>query len=576
MDRRTVLAFALIGLILVLMPYYMQFVQGDRPQTPVELTPSLIEESGPVQADRSRAPEPSEQMDRPQIAQTETPISTDPSHKVSPAPRAEFLVRDVIVDTDLYRAVISTRGGVITSWRLKNYLDLDGNWLELIGHDGAGLGASVAGASLNDIEFVPDREQLGLVGDTRELIIFRGQSAWGSVVKRLEFQGNRYRVEVGVHAEGLTREDRVGITWDGGLADTENQGGISGGFYAGNYEQIVTYLGGEVEIWDIGRLQEDETPPGGQLTWVGVRNKYFLAALIPDEGRYNLTLDGDTQVDPAGLSYYDFSVAMSDDAGRDALKYSAYIGPISYDVLRGQNRDFGGLHRELDLDEFVDYGPSFVRSILKPATILILKAFQAIHSLVPNYGMVIILFSILVKIVVFPLTHKSLESTAKMQTLQPKLAELKERFGKDQQKMNEATMKLYREEKINPIGGCLPMLLQMPILFSLFSVFRGTIDLRQAGFALWIDDLSKPDTLALGAFDLHVLPLLMGVSMFVQQKMMMKDPKQAALVYIMPVFLTYIFWTMSSGLVFYYTLYNVLTLAQQIIMERTKTWLADS
>ena len=116
----------------------------------------------------------------------------------------------------------------------------------------------------------------------------------------------------------------------------------------------------------------------------------------------------------------------------------------------------------------------------------------------------------------------------------------------------------------------------MSRLFSLFSLFRGTIELRQAGFALWIDDLSKPDTIALGAFDLHVLPLLMGISMFVQQKMMMKDPKQAALVYIMPVFLTYIFWTMSSGLVFYYTLYNVLTLAQQIIMERTKTWVADT
>ena len=163
-----------------------------------------------------------------------------------------------------------------------------------------------------------------------------------------------------------------------------------------------------------------------------------------------------------------------------------------------------------------------------------------------------------------------------MQTLQPKIAELRERYTKDQQKLNTATMKLYREEKINPIGGCLPMVLQMPILFSLFSLFRGTIELRQAGFALWITDLSQPDTIPFGDFDLHLLPLLMGVSMFIQQKMMMKDPKQAVLVYIMPVFLTYIFWTMSSGLVFYYTLYNVLTLAQQIIMERTKSMLGTS
>jgi YidC/Oxa1 family membrane protein insertase len=417
---------------------------------------------------------------------------------------------------------------------------------------------------------------LELFRDARDIIFFRGKSERGPVEKRLEFQGNRYRIEVTVLAEGLTREDKLGITWEGGLADTENEGGISTGFYAGAYEQIVTYMGGEVELWDTDRLAEDETPPGGQLTWIGVRNKYFLAVLIPEDGRFDLALAGDIQVDPDGISYRDFSLAMVDDTGRDLLKYAAYIGPISYDVLRGQNRFFDGLVRELDLDEFVDYGPSFVRSILKPVTILILQAFRAMHTLVPNYGMVIILFSILVKIVVFPLTHKSLESTAKMQTLQPKIAELRERFGKDQKKLNEATMKLYKEEKINPIGGCLPMVLQMPILFSLFSLFRGTIELRQAGFVLWITDLSKPDTIPLGAFDFHVLPLLMGISMFIQQKMMMKDPKQAALVYIMPVFLTYIFWTMSSGLVFYYTLYNVLTLAQQLIMERTKRMLADS
>ena len=131
-------------------------------------------------------------------------------------------------------------------------------------------------------------------------------------------------------------------------------------------------------------------------------------------------------------------------------------------------------------------------------------------------------------------------------------------------------MKLYKDQKVNPLGGCLPMLLQMPILISLFTVFRSMIELRQAEFGLWITDLSKPDALFIGGFEVHLLPLLMAVSMFIQQKMTMKDPKQAALVYIMPVFMTWIFWSMSSGLVFYYTLFNVLTLAQQQVMERTK------
>lgn len=574
MDRRTVLAFALIGLILILMPYYMEFLQGEKPQSsdPVEKF------SAPLEKSTLRQTEPAQITDiRPEPQLTQQP-ETQPSlsQDESPASATPFQARDVVIDAELYRAVISTRGAVIISWQLKNYFDRHGNWLELIAPNGAGLGASVAGEPLNNLEFTPGQDRLEIYGDTQDLIVFRAQSTRGSVEKRFQFQGNRYRIHVSVITEGLARDDKLGITWDGNLADTENKRGTSESFYEGAYEQIVTYMGGEVEIWDTDRLQEKETPPSGQLTWIGIRNKYFLAAVIPNDGRYELALYGDTKTDPLGFSYRDFAFDMYADSGLNTINYSAYIGPISYEILRAQNRDLEGLERELNLDDFVDYGPYFVRSILKPVTILILKAFLAMNALVPNYGVVIILFSILVKVVVFPLTHKSLESTAKMQTLQPKISEIRERYSNDQKKMNESMMKLYREEKINPVGGCLPMVLQMPILFSLFSLFRGTIELRQAGFALWITDLSQPDTIPIGGFDLHLLPLLMGVSMFIQQKMMMKDPKQAVLVYIMPVFLTYIFWTMSSGLVFYYTLYNVLTLAQQIIMERTKRMLGTS
>ena len=567
MDRRTVLAFALIGLILILMPYYMEFFQDGKPEPRDPVEKSTLRQIEPARITDT----PSESQPTQQAEPQQPPIQDK-----SPATTSTFQARDIVIDAELYRAVISTRGGVITSWQLKTYFDRNGNWLELIPPNGAGLGATVGSESLNSLEFTPDRDRLEIYGDTRDLIVFRAQSPRGPVEKRFRFQGNRYRIHVSVITEGLAQDDKLGITWDGSLADTENKRGTSESFYEGVYEQIVTYMGGEVETWDTDRLQEKETPPSGQLTWIGIRNKYFLAAIIPDEGRYDLALYGDNKIDPYGFSYRDFAFDMYADSGLNIINYSAYIGPISYDILRAQNRDLDGLERELDLDDFVDYGPYFVRSILKPITILILKAFLAMHAIVPNYGVVIILFSILVKVVVFPLTHKSLESTAKMQTLQPKIAELRERYSNDQKKMNEAMMRLYREEKINPLGGCLPMLLQMPILFSLFSLFRGTIELRQAGFALWITDLSQPDTIPIGGFDLHLLPLLMGVSMFIQQKMMMKDPKQAILVYLMPVFLTYIFWSMSSGLVFYYTLYNVLTLAQQIIMEKTKSMLGTS
>jgi YidC/Oxa1 family membrane protein insertase len=131
-------------------------------------------------------------------------------------------------------------------------------------------------------------------------------------------------------------------------------------------------------------------------------------------------------------------------------------------------------------------------------------------------------------------------------------------------------MKLYKVEGVNPLGGCLPMVIQMPILFSLFNVFRGAIELRQSEFVFWITDLSQPDRFFIGGFEIHLLPLLMAVSTFFQSKMTMKDPKQAIMVYMMPVFMTWIFWSMSSGLVLYWTMFNGLTILQQQVMERVK------
>jgi len=570
MDRRTVLAFALIGLILVLMPYYMRWIYGDnydQLQSVSEQVQELPSETKPLRSSEStpsRSSARSTQIDN-HTSQASTP--TESSQAIT------FEPKDIVIDTERFQATLSTMGGVITSWKLKDHLTRSGEWLELIAIDKHGLGVSVHNESQDHLEFIPSVTRLELFGDQQEELVLKANSTFGLIEKRILFQGNRYHMKLDVSVENLPRDADISIRWNGALADTEETGGDDGGFYAANYEQVVTYAGGEVEIWDLARIQDDEEPPSGQITWVGIRNKYFLSAIIPSEGRYVLKLEADSVTGPNDIVKPNFDVELVSDNSENVFQTDLFIGPISYNELRRQNTSLNGEVKELDLDEFVDYGPSFLRTILKPVTILILKLFSAIHVLVPNYGVVIILFSLIVKIVVFPLTHKSLESAAKMQQMQPKIAELKEKY-KDPQKMNQAMMKLYKDEKINPLGGCLPMLLQMPILFSLFSLFRGTIELRHADFVFWINDLSQPDTIMIAGFGLHVLPFLMGISMFIQQKMTMKDPKQAALVYIMPVFMTYIFWTMSSGLVFYYTLYNVFTLAQQIIMERTKTALA--
>ena len=206
-------------------------------------------------------------------------------------------------------------------------------------------------------------------------------------------------------------------------------------------------------------------------------------------------------------------------------------------------------------------------SFIRPISRGVLAALVAMHKYIPNYGVVLIIFSILIKIIVYPLTKKSYQSMRAMSGLQPKLQSLKEKYANDPQKLNQATMKLYKEEGVNPMGGCLPMLIQMPLLFALFQVFRSTIELRGEPFVLWINDLSAPDTLfEIGGFPVNILPLLMAASMYIQQRMTPTAAgagQQKTMMYFMNIFFIFIFYRLPSGLNLYYTLFNVLTILQQ-------------
>ncbi len=170
----------------------------------------------------------------------------------------------------------------------------------------------------------------------------------------------------------------------------------------------------------------------------------------------------------------------------------------------------------------------------------------------------------------FPLTKKSYKSMKEMQALQPIMQELNEKYKDNPQKKQQEVMSLYKEYGVNPLGGCIPMILQMPLLIALFNVFRSTIELRGAAFIWWITDLARPDTVAVLPFSiplygntLNILPLFMGITMFIQQKMTMKDPKQKAMVYLMPIFLTLLFNSFPSGLNLYYALFNLFSIAQE-------------
>jgi len=288
----------------------------------------------------------------------------------------------------------------------------------------------------------------------------------------------------------------------------------------------------------------------GTVDWVSLRVKYFAAIMMPiGEPFRGAQMNGGAGV--AGPARMNVATDRRLPAGEGGeISTDLFLGPVDYQILRSYERD---------LDKMMDFG----FSIIKPISRLVLTLFTWLHTFIPNYGLVIIIFSILVKIVVFPLTRKSYQSMHAMQELSPKMAEIRAKYKDDQEKMNKKIMNLYKEHKVNPLGGCFPLLLQMPIFWGLFIVFRTTIELRGEPFMLWITDLSLKDPYL-------VLPGLMAISMLIQQRAQLKDPKQRPMALMMPAVLFFVFRTFPAGLILYWTLFNVLSLLQTEFMSGKK------
>ncbi|RMF55564.1 MAG: membrane protein insertase YidC, partial [Calditrichaeota bacterium] len=306
----------------------------------------------------------------------------------------------------------------------------------------------------------------------------------------------------------------------------------------------------------------------GRVDWTAIRTKYFLAAVIPANPKNieSASLIGKAHQENDILhKYYSALLEVPFPGYKTQLDtFTVYLGPLDYGILKKYNADLETLVMNRDWYE----------RIFRPISLLILPAFKFLYGFIPNYGLVIIIFSILIKLILHPLTKKSYQSMSEMQYLQPKMTQLKEQYKNDPQRLNQEMMKLYKEHGVNPLGGCLPMFLQMPLLFALFIVFRSTIQLRGQPFILWITDLSRPDTLALGfslpfiGDTLHVLPLLMGLTMIWQSKMTITDPKQKFMMYFMPVFMIFIFYSLPSGLNLYYSVFNLLSMIQTRMIKK--------
>ena len=252
------------------------------------------------------------------------------------------------------------------------------------------------------------------------------------------------------------------------------------------------------------------------------------------------------------------------------LSFNGYAGPKEFKRLNEIDR---GLESIMRLDLFMLFRADWMSWISK--TILrALIFFQGMFNTQWGYGVAIIFITIIVKLLFWPLTHKSTVSMRRMQKIQPLVKEIREQYKDDPQKMNRKVMELYREHKVNPLGGCLPILFQIPVFFALFNTLRGAIELRQASF-LWVADLSMPDTLPWLLLGLPIRPLaiLMGITMFIQQYLSPSsgDPSQKRMMYFMTIFFMFIFYTMPAGLTLYWTTNQVLTIIQNLFISKLET-----
>ena len=549
-DKRTIIAMLLVGLIFVLMPAYYELVGVSTPPP----DPALVPDEGESRRDTTRD-SPVVRAPVSMVEVTSAPVEK-PALDMQGPPE-----RQVIVETPLQRLQLSTRGGLLVSARLLDYLHGDGGPLELVPAGGDALGLTIqseAGESevvdLTGWHFEPDREQLRVEANGEGRLRLRAELGDGrSVEKVFLVRGDQYGLRVGVSLRGFSGDSIVRVFWRQGIALSERKADIDL-----RSMKAAAYINESLYEVQVDEDEEDSESERGNVQWAGVRNKYFLCALAPEsKARHRVALSGKPLVQ-APYRKYEFALGTRwGDVEDEHWRLLLYLGPLDLEEVSRYESDF---------ERAMDLGFPVVRQI---ATVLLLL-FVAAYAIIPNYGWVIVAFGVIVKILVYPLTHKSYESAARMQELQPKIAALREKYKNNNQKLSQETMKLYREEGVNPLGGCLPLLLQMPIFIALYQVFSSAIQLRQSAWTLWIDDLSQPDTVSVGGFDLHVLPLLMSGAMFFQSKMTMKDPKQAALVYVMPVVMVFIMWSFSSGLVLYWTVFNVLQIAQQYLTNHLK------
>ncbi len=542
MDRRFILAIALMVLVAVVPSFFLKspVKAGRRAGGPADST---------AVANRASVPTVT--------APTPTPVPAGPPS----GPPVRVPAQTVTVHTPLAIYEVSSRGGRMTAVTLSHYRSLakadTGSTARLLQPESDLLGLTLITATdtvhLGDWDFAPSATRLDVTGQST--LTLTGSRDGLSVRLDYTFKPDDYLVRVDGRLEGIGPTGGLLLIGMGpGLHNTETDS-------VGNHREygFVTKAG-DTKLTRFSSL--DPLKPeikSGPFDWVAVKSKYFVIAIFAADSTGG-RLGGVRAVAPAEPKKpvaADVQVSLPV-ASSGVFRLELYAGPMEYPRLAQVGRDF---------DDVNPYGWPGFRTIIRPVSLgvrwLLVWMHEHLHL---AYGVVLIFFGVMVRLLLWPLNQKAMRSSLQMQAVQPVLKDIQERYKNDPQRLQQEMFKVYKEHGVNPLGGCWPMLLPMPVLLALFFVFQNTIELRGAPF-LWLPDLSRPDPL-------YIVPVVMGLSMFALTKVgqvgMPPNPQMKSMLYVMPVFMTVLFLNFASGLNLYYFIQNLSSIPQQYLLAQER------
>jgi YidC/Oxa1 family membrane protein insertase len=511
MDKNTVIAITLSLLVLIGSQYYYSKTAPKR--------------QPPAKQAKQEAP-----------AEARQPIPEQPIPAVKPLPPTPATGKErlITVETELYSATISSIGGTVRDWKLKKHLNREGGNVSLLLKEGPyrvlGIGWKGDFSASNENYNVRGGD-LRLEGpDETGTLTFEYSDGQYSITRTYTFYSDSYHFDLVDKVSGAPGY-QITLGGDFGIHLEESD--------------RLSHMG-PVLLEDMDRV---EIKPGkidetrvytGDVKWIAIEDKYFFSSIIPE------TKMEDAMAWKSGESAV---IAFNGTAGEN--RFMVYAGPKEIDRLKKLG---------VGIESIVDFG--FFSIIARPIFWLLIK----LYGFVGNYGWAIIILTIIIRIPFIPIVHKGQKSMKRLQEVQPLMQQIKEQYKKDTEKMNKEMMELYKRHKVNPMGGCLPMLLQIPVFFALYKVLLVAIELRGAPFMFWLTDLSQKDPY-------YILPIVMGATMFLQQKMTPTggDPKQQKIMMFMPIIFTFLFLGFASGLVLYWLVNNLLSIAQQVFINRSKS-----